>query len=94
MQYKIQLDVYGGEFIVGSIPNKTINYWLTQEQESLDNHLVFDNQDKVPNPLIEEGAFVNPNKHETLCRESRHHQHRVPVHHKKGVRGRNYHQWI
>jgi len=48
MQYKIQLDVYGGEFIVGSLPNKTINYWLTQEQESLDNHLVFDNQGKVP----------------------------------------------
>ena len=51
MQYKIQLDVYGGEFIVGSLSNKTINYWLTQEQESLDNHLVFDNQDKVLNPF-------------------------------------------
>jgi hypothetical protein len=49
MQYKIQLDVYSGEFVVGSLPNKTINYWLEQGQELLNNHLVFDNQDKVPN---------------------------------------------
>jgi hypothetical protein len=76
MQYKIQLDVYSGEFVVGSLSNKTINYWLTQGQESLDNHLVFDNQDKDPNkyniyPWHDLGNLIHINGVDIMCPSNR-----------------------
>lgn len=48
MKYKIQLEIYGGEYVVGSLSDTTISYWVNRGQDSLDSHLLSDDQDDVP----------------------------------------------
>ena len=46
--YKVILDVYGGEFTVGSIPTPTYEYWTQRGLETLQAHLTLDDIPDVP----------------------------------------------
>ena len=47
-QYKVILDVYGGEVTVGSIPTPTYDYWTQRGLETLRSHLTLDDIPDVP----------------------------------------------
>ena len=47
-QYKVILDVYGGEVTVGSIPTPTYDYWTQRGLETLQAHLTLDDIPDVP----------------------------------------------
>ena len=47
-QYKVILDVYGGEVTVGSIPTPTYDYWTQRGLETLQSHLTLDDIPDVP----------------------------------------------
>jgi hypothetical protein len=46
--YKVILDVYGGEFTVGSISTPTYEYWTQRGLETLQTHLTLDDIPDVP----------------------------------------------
>lgn len=41
-QYRILMDVYGGEVTVGSVPSSTFDYWSKKDKTSFESHLVLD----------------------------------------------------
>ena len=47
-QYKVILEVYGGEVTVGSIPTPTYDYWTQRGLETLRSHLTLDDIPDVP----------------------------------------------
>jgi hypothetical protein len=46
--YKVVLDVYGGEFTVGSIPTPTYQYWTQRGLAALQAHLTLDDITDLP----------------------------------------------
>jgi hypothetical protein len=46
-RYKISLDVYGAEVTVGSVSFDAYAYWITKDKDSLENHLVSDEESNI-----------------------------------------------
>jgi len=65
-QYKVQLDVYGGEATVGSIAVATRDYWIERGLDSLESHVTRDDVSDVPTehnlyPSFEHDDLIHTN---------------------------------
>ena len=65
-QYKVRLDVYGGEATVGSVDVATRDYWIERGLDSLESHVTRDDVTDVPTehnlyPSFEHDDLIHTN---------------------------------
>ena len=63
-QYKVEIDLYGGEFVVGEIPLSTCDYWIDRGPQDLESHLLLNEARDVPpehhlHPWYEQGDLIH-----------------------------------
>jgi hypothetical protein len=47
-KYKVEIDRYGGEFVMGTVSNPTYDYWVRRDKEDLEAHIFSDEIKGVP----------------------------------------------